>query len=660
MCRSCVVFLFHLPACAQTTCLHPSALEEVFPLLLARPSPTLPMFSARDPFPLFAGLQRSEPLTRFYRAALNATFEAIADAPEASGSSPSASIRAAARIWRLHDPEDPSLPLKWPLLDAYALFERDFYGRFEGGANWMAGLSGPTAQKWVVLGQPGIGKSAFGIWLLTQLLRRGRTVVYSRSSTKSGGATNVFHDVYYRGVAFTLLSPFYATALLKEPSVVHICDGLPPALNERCHRILITPPDPLVWLWFAEKEFARVAHFPLFSDAELETLRAAEFVDGLSRETLGVRIRAWGRVPRQVFGPDQKSLRSSIVRALSDMSLDVLQRAMSQVDSLNGGCESNETPHTLFLIDADRETLCQGAATFRSEAVARRAARQIATKESSNVVAALQQLLESNSTRNVAGTVFELASLEMLGRGGVFKVRPLHVGQKNTSGVVASSAASSAGSSINPWTEMAAPNAALAPLQSLHFEPFKGTPFVFDSLEDVAKVDAAGIALVDVRKQRLKPRSKTNAAIDSIEPGLRLVQCTLNQLGHGLKVTSGRSQKEGLQYIARTLLPLIPERWSAKQPYLEVFIVMTEAQSLESSWFVAQELEVYDSNRKGRGSATSPVAGLLRSSTGSTSVATPATPLSILPCIATVDAAEGGGKKNLLEVAGWSRYANMR
>lgn len=130
-------------------------------------------------------------------------------------------------LWRLCHPRDVSLPLKWPSLDQEVMVERDFYTRFFHDKKWLGGLHADGPQrKFVVLGQPGIGKTAFGWWLVAQLLRSSRTVVYSSNSAKRGTPPDMAHYVFHRGAAFEIVTDLGAvTSLLAQPSVVHICDS---------------------------------------------------------------------------------------------------------------------------------------------------------------------------------------------------------------------------------------------------------------------------------------------------------------------------------------------------------------------------------------------------------------------------------------------------
>ena len=462
------------------------------------------------------------------------------------------------RIWRLSHPAAPSAPLAWPLLGAQALVERDFYPRVLAEGQWLGGLSG-AQRRLTVLGQPGCGKSAFGLWLLAQLLRSSRTVVYSRSSSAVGRATplSVTHAVFHAGAAFELCHAGVAAVapLLAQPSVVHLCDGLAPRLGDACHKVLLASSEPDAWRWFVEKEHSSTAHFPCYDYAELEALRGAEGAGALPPEAMALRVRAWGPSTRAVFSPRQRELGEGLLQALSTRGLEELQRA---VGGARAGAAANGTPHSLFMLHADRQTLRSTGVALRSQAVALRVARQVAVGSCSSTTLPLLQhppLAGSSPTLSIAGAAFEAAAIEVLGQGGGkgLPARPLVAARSTCSSAAASPAAA-------PWQLLPAPTA-------VH---------CFATLAQLAQQCSVGAWSLSQHCFRpLLPPSLP--AIDLIGPGLRLFQVTVNRASHELKVTTGgRSEGEGLAALCLTLLPLLPERWEAQQPHLDVCFVVPE------------------------------------------------------------------------------------
>jgi hypothetical protein len=500
-----------------------------------------------------------DPLLEYQGLVRNAELTAFAHAVCAAQPGPLCAATGT-RLWRLYDPADPSQPLKWPYLNAHVLLERDFYARLLTEEKWLGGLSGKQ-RVLAVLGQPGIGKSSFGLWLLAHLLRSKRTVVYSRNFSKSLAIPDIQHVVFFGGQAFVTATADLGPAgmLLSDPSVVQLCDSIKPSATARCHKVLITSPDPSLWRWFVEREFARAVYFPLHEYAELAALCKAEFGDALSLHTLDLRVLAYGLSARTALSPDQKGVWKSVVRAISELSLEELQRYMSEVREPTRAATS-DLPHSLFALQADREELTEGSVTFRSEAVARRVVRQAALRSRDALIPALQRLLASSTTRSVAGTAFELAAIDVLGCSGRrYTARPLFAGGKTSHAVLqgrGQGVPAAQGLTLKPLP---------APASSVH---------CFASLSHLAAQCAAGV--LDLRSHYFKPASPNLAAIDFIGPGLQLFQVTVNRGSHELKVTSGRSDGEGLLALYLTLLPLLPERWGALQPHLDVCFVVPE------------------------------------------------------------------------------------
>ena len=468
-------------------------------------------------------------------------------------------------MWRLHDASrPPAQPLQWPFLQASALVERDFYARVLEGEEWLGGLPARCARqrKLAVVGQPGIGKSAFGLWLLAGLLRAGRTVVYTRCSTRARAAPVVQHYVFHRGVAFETASAHLgaASALLAQPAVVHISDGLPPRLGDCCHKVLIAPPDPDTWRWFVEKEGAVLACFPAYNAAEMEALRGAECGDTLSRQALELRVEAYGLSPRAVLACNQREVRAGILEALAERSLESLQLAMGEARAPSGGAGS-DVAHSLFVLQADRATLrSTGVVSFRSEAVAARVARSVASRERHHLATALQGLVRGSRTRSVAGTVFELAALDVLGSGATLPA-PLPL-------------VAATGAPLPP------PLPALA-ATAVHR---------FDTLRQLQRRCQA--REWDPRRHAFRPTSPSSlAAVDLVGPGLLLYQVAVNRGSHGLEVASGGAEGEGLLAIYQRLLPLLSERWGAAAHHLDVCFVVPSGHG--AAWGAAQQLTLH-------------------------------------------------------------------
>lgn len=163
-----------------------------------------------------------------------------------------------------------------------------------------------------------------------------------------------------------------------------------------------------------EKEYASTAYFPLYDYSEMEALRKAEFGKALRQRRSSCGFRHGGYPRALSFLPT----RGRLERPWSGPCLRGALRTCS------GSWERLERPLGLLPVTPRtpcsrcvRDTLTEGEVTFRSDAVAKRAVRQVASLSRDALIPALQRLLASSSTRSVAGTVFEQAAIGVLGRG---------------------------------------------------------------------------------------------------------------------------------------------------------------------------------------------------------------------------------------------------
>lgn len=187
----------------------------------------------------------------------------------------------------------------------------------------------------------------------------------------------------------------------------------------------------------------------------------------------------------------------------------------------------------------------------------------------------MQQFLKSRSTKGLAGNLFEIAVIDSVTHGGSFPCRRL----VDVATVTAANALKTTNLSVT-----ATP--AKAEVLSLRKSELSVS---FDSLAMIGGGCRGGVWALSTH--RFVPSSPNFASIDSIEVGLRLLQLTTMRTNHGLKVTSGRSDKEGLAAIAETLLPHMgPTRWGDTEAYLEVFFFVPEG---NGAAFRLQELEFY-------------------------------------------------------------------
>jgi hypothetical protein len=157
----------------------------------------------------------------------------------------------------------------WPQLGAAPLFVRDFYaGLYEGPL--ASGDPGCSAElrKFIIRGNAGIGKSAFGAYVLWRAVKAGRTVVYA--SDKVDDAF-IFHGSGWVEVFNSALFELRAYGILKEPSTVFICDGLKPPVKA-AFTVLIASPKRERYREFFKLQDCEMLTVPVFFRHEVKDM----------------------------------------------------------------------------------------------------------------------------------------------------------------------------------------------------------------------------------------------------------------------------------------------------------------------------------------------------------------------------------------------------
>jgi hypothetical protein len=189
--------------------------------------------------------------------------------------------------------------VRWLQLGDEPLFVRHFYRDcFEGPLESLK----PGA-RFTIIGNAGIGKSAFGEYLLWQAVQAGRTAVYV--SDKSHGCY-IFH-ADGRAVLLDKVAFQETLEVLFDPSTVLIYDGngegkgVPPIVSATT--VLVTSPKRSRFKEF-EREGGDLLFFPVFSRDEIGDLLEVAFPalhTPAGRRGVWERYDKWGGIPRYVL-----------------------------------------------------------------------------------------------------------------------------------------------------------------------------------------------------------------------------------------------------------------------------------------------------------------------------------------------------------------------
>ena len=273
-----------------------------------------------------------------------------------------------------------------------------------------------------VLGNPGTGKTYFGLFLLVQCIRNESTVIYESASIDelylfSAGGITVFAS---------RKDPSFRSAIGKR-STIYIVDGMVP-VQANARTILVTSPKHEIYHDFATKRTAPAValYMPTWSLAELTTLREAVFpsVDQGDMEDLIVR---WGGIPRAV-------MEDAAANKLSWESKDedTLQAAIGScsindlVETVKEGSERFQMSHRVLHVQCST-TFRKKGYMFASEYVRDRVLRRLVQQERHRLLQFATFADGTSMNGGLRGQVFEyFAHAWLASDTKVFDIRPLN------------------------------------------------------------------------------------------------------------------------------------------------------------------------------------------------------------------------------------------
>ena len=299
-------------------------------------------------------------------------------------------------------------------------------------ANWRAQHA---PRKFTIIGNAGIGKSAFGAYLLWRAVQARRTVVYVSDKAKNAF---VLHGDG-RGESFP--AGHYidrADALLDEKSTVLICDGVKPPVVD-AFTLLITSPVRERWKEFDKLPDELRFFFPVFSRGEMGDMLRACFPRLLADATSGgeagvwARYGKWGGIPRYVFSKLDPVSQAQLTYALNSSTLvEELVKHLGVVEIASDSAVSHRLVHLKLRGETDVDVVNPRDASWyeisRSELGSRfiaegvfRAVQSQRSERINSLLAAGPDSLNA-SVAALYGSLFAQGALEALAAGGTFQL----------------------------------------------------------------------------------------------------------------------------------------------------------------------------------------------------------------------------------------------
>ena len=408
----------------------------------------------------------------------------------------------------------------WPQLGAAPLFVRDFYaGLYEGP---LASCDpGCTAElrKFIIRGNAGIGKSAFGAYVLWRAVKAGRTVVYASDKVDDA---YIFHGSGCVEVFNSALFELRAHGILKEPSTVFICDGLKPPVKA-AFTVLITSPKRERYREFFKLQDCEMLTVPVFFRHEVKDMLHTCFPRLVPHEKqVWLLYAMWGGIVRYVLAKQGDSSQWLLRSALSSINLDelIFHLGAEEIESddkashrllhlkpVGEGATEFSRPYDMASYMLERTELASPhAIELVYNALKRRHLQRL-----NNLLA---QPISSPSHARLYGDMYEIGAARALLCGGAFEAFDCSTGAPVAGGVIC------------------------IPYSTRH---------VFSSVEDLRLAHLARQG----QPTTFTPSSPSFTAVDAVLPGNALVNFTVN-VKHELKMRDA-SGKEGVGPVADAL-----------------------------------------------------------------------------------------------------------
>ena len=333
---------------------------------------------------------------------------------------------------------------EWPQLGPGApLFVRSFYaGCFEGVlASFDAERAPDAPRKFTIIGNAGIGKSAFGAYLLWRAVQARRTVVYVSEKVKDAF---ILHGDG-RVEAFT--KPHFddrCSVVLDDVSAVLICDGVKPPICS-AFTVLITSPVRERWKEFDKCGDAQRLFFPVFSRREIEDMRRTCFplLSGTEAEA-GVqqRFEKWGGIPRYVLGKLDEDSQAELKSAVTLVNIDELFGKLGARQHESNDSTSHRLLHFktageasaaggAFLNPGDAASYFLTSSELGSPYIKRLVFDAFEAKDLRRLDELLARVPTSPAAAKLFGELYELGALQALLAGGEFDCCELSEGGKD-------------------------------------------------------------------------------------------------------------------------------------------------------------------------------------------------------------------------------------
>lgn len=281
----------------------------------------------------------------------------------------------------------------------------------------------PWSSKWVVTGNPGIGKTFFAAYLMWRLAKEKATIVYEpprQDCLVSANSSDRYLLLPDGTVQVRAAGTGGFEKYLKDPATWFIVDAH--GAHECAARVvMVTSPRRSVFRRFLKVQDAFKAFMPVWTMEELEMCRAALF-KRLPASRVAKLFSVWGGIPREVLQRVNKvydcQREMELLGAISSSSL---QMAQSSIGYISDEEDYSHLLHFHVVAPKFQTKSLRYASTHIAMLVTERILRYQRTELVSYVSAGARPFCEGD----IRGYVFEGLAHVALRNGGKMRIRNL-------------------------------------------------------------------------------------------------------------------------------------------------------------------------------------------------------------------------------------------
>jgi len=261
---------------------------------------------------------------------------------------------------------------------------------------------------WIVTGNPGIGKSMFGFFLLIYLAKQRKTVIYEHFSMK--------HQYKFQPDGDVFNGEFEKE--LQDSETWYIMDTtIPKTLDIMAKKVFISSPDDDAMKQFRKQsDTASELIMPPWTKEEIMDSHR-NIYSHISEDMVNKQYDLWGGIPRYVFDPE-KWTENELLLEINRLS------SGTRANIVNDGKFSCETSHKIYHIYTTPPKYNDIYMEFASPYVCKKVVELYEQQHKSELLAFLKAS-NYGVWGSVRGNLFESYAHRVISRGGTFNVHEL-------------------------------------------------------------------------------------------------------------------------------------------------------------------------------------------------------------------------------------------